>query len=187
LKHLVKPYPAHKPNPVIETERTYLRYFQEDDIEDIWELDSDPQVHLYLGNNPLTSKEGALKSIRGILQQYIDNGIGRLVIIEKSTGEFLGWSGLKWETQLSQLGPYYDLGYRLKQKHWKKGFASETAKAVMKYGFEELKLPKICAAADVDNIGSNKILKALEMDFKNTFTYEGTLCNWYELPSPSIN
>jgi len=79
----------------LETERLILREFQETDIDGIFELDSNPEVHKYLGNKPITTKDQALNYIQFIIQQYNDHGIGRFVALEKATGDFIGWSGLK--------------------------------------------------------------------------------------------
>lgn len=170
----------------IETNRFLLREIIEEDAQDLFELDNNPAVHKYLGNNPLTKLEEVQKMIQHIRQQYQENGIGRWAIIDKKTKDFIGWSGLKYEyTQLNNLGNYYDLGYRLKQQYWGKGIATETAKASLAYGFEQLKLTEIYAAAHVDNIASNTILKKLGMDCLETFDYDGNLCNWYWINNSS--
>lgn len=79
----------------LETERLILREILETDIEGMFELDSNATVHKYLGNNPITSKDQAAKIIQFIRTQYEELGIGRFAAIEKSSGDFIGWSGLK--------------------------------------------------------------------------------------------
>ena len=79
----------------LETERLILREIQENDIESMFELDSNSQVHQYLGNNPITTKDQAIKNISFIREQYKERGIGRFAAIEKQSGKFIGWSGLK--------------------------------------------------------------------------------------------
>ena len=93
----------------------------------------------------------------------------------------MGWTGLKYETVLRTEFDYYDLGYRLKKKYWGKKIATETALAVVDYGFNQLNLKQIGGAADVDHIVSNKILQKVGLKFVDTFTYDGSLCNWYNL------
>ncbi|MFP4846407.1 GNAT family N-acetyltransferase [Winogradskyella sp. PE311] len=165
----------------IETERLILRPLTESDTKDFFELDSNPNVHIYLGNNLVTHIKESEAAIKNILQQYKVNGIGRLAIIDKQTNEFLGWSGLKFEKQLRKEFNYYDLGYRLKEQYWGNGYATEAAIASLDYGFNDLKLKEICAAADVNNLASNAILKKIGLQTKGQFTYEGSLCNWYIL------
>ena len=148
-------------NPKIETKRLYLRPIKEDDDKDFFELDSNPKVHEFLGNNPVTSIEESRGYIKSILQQYKDYGIGRLAMIKKDTGEFIGWSGLKFEREVRKEFDYYDLGYRLKEKFWGHGYATEAAIASLHYGFNDLKLKEICAAAHERHTVSNIILKKI--------------------------
>lgn len=168
----------------VETERFILREIGNDDAQDLFELDSDPEVHKYLGNKPITSLKEAESIVNYIRAQYEENGIGRWAIIDKLSNEFIGWSGLKYEKALRKDFNYYDLGYRLKKKHWGKGIATETAIASIKYGFEKLNLTEICAAAHIDNNASNKILQKLGLKFMETFEYDGEMLNWYKLEKP---
>ena len=135
-----------------ETERLILRELLPSDKGGMFELDTDPEVHLYLGNHPLSQMEQIEEAIAFVRQQYTDNGIGRWALIEKSTGDFIGWGGLKLMKELinGHLN-YYDLGYRLIKTYWGKGFATEAARASLDYSFEKLKQDKIYAMADSKN------------------------------------
>ncbi len=164
----------------IQTERLILREINESDIQGIFELDSDPKVHAYLGNNPIKSLAEAKNIVAYIKNQYVENGIGRWAIIDKASNEFVGWSGLKYEKEIRKNFNYYDLGYRIKRKFWNKGIATETAIEALKYGFTTMNLTEIYAAANIDNIGSNKILTKIGFDFVETFEYDGKMHNWYQ-------
>ena len=173
-------------NVNLETERLVLRPIEEGDAQDFFELDSNPKVHIYLGNNPVTSIDQSKAMIADILKQYEAYNIGRLAMIKKDTGEFIGWSGLKFERDLRKEFDYYDLGYRLKEEFWGNGYATEAALASLDYGFNDLKLEEICAAAEVDHIASNTILKKVGLIPSGTFTFEGHLCNWYTLKNKNL-
>jgi [ribosomal protein S5]-alanine N-acetyltransferase len=165
-----------------ETERLILREMLPEDEMGLYELDSDPEVHRYLGNKPIHNIEQARESIRLIREQYIDHGIGRWAIIEKSTNGFIGWAGLKFvKEKINNHTNYYDLGYRLIKKYWGKGFATEVATASLNYGFDKLKLPEIFAMADIENAGSNNVLKKLGLKLMDTFEYDGVVHNWYHM------
>jgi len=166
---------------LIETDRYILREILETDISGMYDLESDPEVHKYLGNKPVKSIDQTLKVINYIRDQYETYGIGRWAVIEKSSGEFVGWSGLKYETVVRDDMNYYDIGYRLRQKFWGQGIATETAKAALKYGFETMKLDEVYGGAHVENIGSNKVLKKMGMNFIEEFDYAGLMHNWYRL------
>ena len=166
---------------ILTTSRFYLRKITHDDLDDFYELDANPNVHRYLGRNPITTRDQARGYIQYVLDQYEKYDLGRLAVIEIATGEMLGWSGLKYETEVVPEQPYYDLGFRLKEQHWGRGVATETAAACLKWGFETLNLDRICAGADVDNIGSNTVLRRTGLLPKGTILYKGITHNWYEL------
>jgi len=169
----------------LETERLLLRELLPTDDVGMFELDSNPQVHIYLGNKPVTSIEQVREAIANIRQQYLENGIGRWAVILKETNEFIGWSGLKLEKNVNGYQTFYDLGYRFIQKHWGKGYAYETAKAFVDFGFNNMKLEKINAYADFDNLASRRVLEKVGMHFVNAFDDEGTQEAWYEIKNPN--
>ncbi|MBT8302646.1 MAG: GNAT family N-acetyltransferase [Maribacter sp.] len=163
----------------IVTERLIIRDLEEFDAQGIFELDSDPKVHEYLGKKPIKTINEAQGTINVIRKHYLENGIGRWAIIDKNTKEFIGWAGLKFEQELRNGFSYYDLGYRLRSKYWGKGIATEAATECLKYGFDTLKLETICAAVNIDNLPSNQILKKIGLRFVETFEFDGIPCNWY--------
>lgn len=165
----------------IETERLIIRNIEQYDAQGIFELDSDPEVHEFLGTKPLKTIDEAKQVIDFIRAQYISNGIGRWAIIEKKTNDFIGWTGLKYEHDLRKDFSYYDLGYRLRKKYWGNGIATETAIESLKYGFEKLDLKEIGAAADINHLASNKILQKIGLTLIDTFDYEGVPHNWYNI------
>ncbi len=167
-----------------ETERLLFRELLSSDAEAMFELDSSPAVLKYLGVEPLTHVDQTRELIAMIRQQYLDHGIGRWAVILKETNEFIGWAGLKFITKLNGFENNYDLGYRLLERHWGKGYGYESAKAFVDFGFSEMKLERISAYVDVNNEGSKRILEKCGLQFINTFIDEGDLCAWYELKNP---
>ena len=165
-----------------QTERLVLREMIHDDLEGMFELDSDPEVHRYLGNKPVTDKKKSAEIITFVRRQYETHGIGRWAVIDKKTNEFVGWAGLKYITVLTNNHQnYYDLGYRLIRRYWGQGIASEAALICLEYAFDELKLTELYAAAACENAESNHILKKIGMKFVETFYYEDIPCNWYKM------
>jgi RimJ/RimL family protein N-acetyltransferase len=167
---------------VIETERLFLREFLPSDDNDFFEMDSNPEVHKYLGNNPIQSIEQAHEVIANIRQQYIDNGIGRWAAIEKVTGNFIGWSGLKFikEVENNHIN-FYDVGYRLNLKYWGKGYATESAKAAIHYGFNQLNLNEIIGTANVENIKSRRALEKCGLKYIEKFMWKDIPCDWLKI------
>ena len=169
----------------IETERLIMRDVLESDLDGMFELDSDPLVHRYLGNKPIKTKEKAKEIILFIQKQYKELGIGRFATLEKSTGEFMGWSGLKLNTgekeALNGKSDFYDIGFRFIPRFWGKGYATESSVAVLEFGFNKLNIETICGAAETGNLASNRVLQKIGLNFINEFLYDYVACNWYEL------
>lgn len=165
-----------------ETERLLLREIVPDDALALFAIDSNPAVNTYLGNNPVKSLSQSKEIIEFIRKQYLENGIGRWAMIEKSTTTFIGWCGLKLVKEITNKHiNYYDLGYRLNQKYWGLGFATEAALACISYGFSELKLNEIFAIADTQNKASKHVLEKVGFKLIESFDLEEIPHDWYEL------
>ena len=170
--------------------RLYFRPLTAADAPGMFALDSDPAVHRYLGGvggqmvSELAQSAGTIAFIKA---QYAATGIGRWAVLLRDTNEFMGWAGLK-----QVVGPingqhdFYDLGYRFRPQFWRQGFGFEAAQAWLDYGFEALKLPRICAYADAENLGSRRILTKIGLREGNEFSEGGTRCVWYEAAAPSL-
>jgi RimJ/RimL family protein N-acetyltransferase len=167
---------------IIETERLILRELEYTDENDLFEMDADPDVYLFIENNPVKSIDEITKVIEMLKKQYKENGIARWAVVDKLTNECIGWSGLKYYKQpLNNHSNFYELGYRFKKKHWGKGFATESSNAILDYGFINLNTDTIFAITDPENVNSKKVLSKLGFGFKETFDYEGAPTDWFEL------
>ena len=165
-----------------ETDRIIMRELLLSDSQKMFEMDSDPEVHLYLGNKPNTHISESEENIRFIRQQYEENGIGRWAVIDKESNEFVGWGGLKFiTTETNNRIHFYEVGYRFLKQHWGKGYATESAKAALKYAFEELKLTHVYAMAEGGNAGSRHALQKSGFKITEQFDHEGIACDWFEI------
>lgn len=103
----------------------------------------------------------------------------------RTTNEFMGWAGLKLEAgPANEQHDFYDLGYRLLPRFWGQECGFEAAQASLTYGFGTMALSRICAQADVENIGSRRILEKIGMQQGNAFEEKGMRCVWYEALNP---
>jgi len=167
---------------ITETKRLIIREIGAEDIEKMLALHSDPEVHTYLGNKTITSRDKIVEVTESLKKQYTDFGVGRWAMIDKKTNEFIGWTGLEFVTkEINSCKNFYDLGYRLLKKFWGQGFASESAFASLEYGFNKLKIDEIFAMADIENVASNNILKKVGLQFVETFDLESIKHNWYQI------
>jgi [ribosomal protein S5]-alanine N-acetyltransferase len=174
----------------IETGRMLIRQIQESDAEGMFTMDTDPDVHIFLGNKPFKTIEESKALIRFIRQQYVENGIGRWAMEDKTTKEFVGWVGFRlMKEMINGHSNYLDFGYRLRQKYWGKGYATEAAKAALDYGINTLKLENIHAMTDVNNFASKRVLEKIGFIPSGLFPYDGQptwrtpgeMTAWFEL------
>jgi ribosomal-protein-alanine N-acetyltransferase len=171
----------------IETERLLLRELELSDVEGMFELESNPNVHRYVGNKPISHIDESRAYIESVHQQYKTFGTGRWAVILKETNEFLGWSGIKFITnEINNHKDFYEIGYRFIERHWKKGYATEAGKAFIDYAFNELKADVLYAYADAGNENSRRILEKLGLQYVNSFEYEGESEVWYELKNQNL-
>ncbi len=169
----------------IETERLILRDLRITDLDGMFELDSDPEAHKYLGNKPVKTKEESKKILESVINQYKERGIGRWAAIEKSSGDFIGWSGIRLNTEHNMNGftRYYDVGYRLIPRYWKKGYATESGKIAVDYAFNVLKLPELYATTEMGNEASHNALLKIRLEYIEDFFFEEEKLNlrWYKI------
>ncbi|MEZ5106325.1 MAG: GNAT family N-acetyltransferase [Draconibacterium sp.] len=160
----------------LETERTIMRKLTKEDATHFYTLNLDKEVLKYTGDKPFENLQASVDFLTNY-DQYEKYGVGRLAVIDKETSEFLGWCGLKFSEDKNE----YDIGFRFYKKHWNKGFATETAKKCLDFGFNKLKIEKIVGRAMTENIGSIKVLEKIGMTLKENFDFEGQKGVIYEL------
>ena len=169
----------------IETPRLLIREVEFSDVDDFYEMDSDPEVHKYLDQNPVKSKDEMLKVIEMIRQQYKENGIARWAVVDKISGEMLGWCGIKFFREpINDHVNIYEFGYRFKQKHWGKGIATESSLAILDWGFKNLDTDTMYAITHPQNEVSMHVLKKMGFELKGHFYFDYINhedCTWFEL------
>jgi ribosomal-protein-alanine N-acetyltransferase len=154
-------------NKIIESERLILRELDIKDSESFFKLNSDPLVLKYTGDVPFSSITAAETFLLNY-SDYKKNGYGRWAVILKETSSFIGWCGLKLNEE-----NLIDIGFRFFKEEWGKGFATESAKSVIDYGFNILKLKEIIGRASKNNISSIRVLEKLNMNFWKEDSFEG--------------
>jgi RimJ/RimL family protein N-acetyltransferase len=153
----------------LETERLVLRQFTEDDVENLVELDSDPDVmHFINGGRPTPRRE----IVGDVLPAFLDYyrrfaGYGFWAAIEKTSGQFVGWFHFRPATDA---GPEeVELGYRLRKSFWGKGYATEGSRALIDKGFAELGVERVVAFTMVVNVASRRVMEKAGLRLVRTF------------------
>jgi len=153
----------------LETERLALRRFTADDAELLIELDSDPAVMRYLtGGRPTAPEVVRERQLPNILAGYEKWGgdLGLFAAQEKDGGAFIGWFILRPGPE----GPLdaVELGYRLRQAAWGRGYATEGSRALLGKAFTELGVRTVWAGTMSVNRGSRNIMEKLGMRLVGT-------------------
>ena len=146
---------------LLETERLMLRSFTEDDLENLVELDSDPQVMHFLTGGRATPPEVIQREVLPRFLRYdgSSEGFGHWAAIEKATGRFVGW----FDFHPPDGSEEPELGYRLLRSAWGKGYATEGSRALLRKGFRELDVNRVTAETMAVNIASRRVMEKVGM------------------------
>jgi RimJ/RimL family protein N-acetyltransferase len=153
----------------LETERLVLRRFTEADVDNLFDLDSDPDVMRFLTGGAPTTREAIQTRFLPAFRRYYERSeaFGFWAAIEKSTGDFLGWFHFRPPEGSSP--DEVELGYRLRKSAWGKGYGTEGSRALIRKGFTELGVRRVIASTYQDNIGSRRVMEKVGMTLVRTF------------------
>ena len=146
------------------TERLILRDFRPQDLPLYIDLSTDPEVMRYLGGP--RSAEHCETELPDISRQYADIGFGMLAVERKEDGAFLGICGLSVEQWYPD---DLQIGWRLFQPYWGKGYAREAATVWRDHAFSR-DIARLISISDVPNIRSQKLMQRLGMKHDHTAT-----------------
>ncbi len=162
--------------PILETTRLRLRRFCQDDLDRLEKIYSDVEVIQFLADNHPPSREETQKHLNNLVERYwCDHLFGRWAVIEKSSGHLIGYCGLRL------LEGVPELVYLLARSHWGKGFATEGAREVLRYGFENRGLAEIVAITRPNHSASRHVMEKLGMRYIKTDLFLGLECVLYTI------
>ena len=153
-----------------ETERLILRDWRAEDWAPFWEGTNTPAVMQWLGG---VADDAAKAAGQERIEAYRrDHGHTFWVLECRETGEILGFCGLKRCNE--ENGPWDDMeiGWRLREDAWGKGYAKEAAIASLKLGFERFAAPHIIALTVIENEPSWGLMKRLGMKRREDLDFE---------------
>lgn len=148
---------------ILETNRLTLRELSTDDAGFILELLNDPSFLHNIGDRGVRTREDAIQYLlKGPIDSYSRLGFGLWLVELKDSQVPIGMCGLIKRDTLEDV----DIGYAFLPPFWSKGYASESASAVMEYGFKTLGLKRLVAITNPDNAGSIRVLEKIGLRFE---------------------
>lgn len=159
---------------LLETERLVLRRYERDDLERLTRLNTDPEVMRYIGDSSLRDREQTRAGIARAQRVYEHfPGLGFWVAEEKKSRRFLGVFALIYIPKTVEV----EVGYRLMKSAWGRGYATEGARALVRYGLFELGLDRVVGLTHQENDASKHVLMKAGLQPRGTgWYYEKELC-----------
>jgi RimJ/RimL family protein N-acetyltransferase len=153
----------------LETERLVLRRFTLDDVDNLVELDDDPEVMHFITGGRTTPREEIENDILPWFLHYYErgDGYGFWAAIEKASENFLGWFHFRPGDGHPSDEP--ELGYRLRRSAWGKGYATEGSRALIRKGFTELGVERVVAYAMAVHTASRHVMEKSGLTLVRTF------------------
>lgn len=146
---------------IIETKRLILRTWEDEDIEPMTHINQDPKVCEHLP--AIVDRRATEALIKHIIQHYEQHGFTLYAVELKSTHEFIGFLGLMIPSFQAHFTPAVEIGWRLSSHHWGHGYATEGAKAVLDYAFNQLGLKEIVSLTVPANTRSIRVMEKIGM------------------------
>ena len=161
---------------MIETSRLTLQPFTLEDLDDLANLHSDPEVNHYLFPTGAWPREITKDKLKRFITHQQVHGYSKMKVLLKD-GAFIGRAGfLLWpETNETELG------YCFKREYWSKGYVTEVSQALVKWIFETTNLNHVIAFAAEENIASRKVLEKVGMTFTDVRLIKDIPFAFYEL------
>jgi RimJ/RimL family protein N-acetyltransferase len=148
---------------VLETDRLVLRRLSIEDAEFILALLNEPSFVQFIGDKGVRTMDDAREYIlQGPICSYERFGFGLYLTTLKESGVPIGICGLLKRESLGDV----DVGFAFLPQFWSKGYALESASAVMAYGRSRFGLKRIVAVTDPDNQASIRVLEKLGLEFE---------------------
>lgn len=144
---------------VIETKRLILREYVESDLNELYEMLSDP---ITMAHYPKPyDLNGSKRWLNWCISSYKTNGFGLWAVILKETNTFIGDCGLSMQLIDNNYLP--EIGYHIKKEYWKNGYAKEAAEAVKTWAFNNTKFETLYSYMNIENIVSYKTAMSIGM------------------------
>lgn len=147
----------------LETARLVLRRWRESDVSPMAAINADPQVMQWIGDGQPRSLESTKAAIARCERQWDEFGYGWFAVEIRSTGELTGFTGLAIPDDIPAVMPAVEIGWRLGRQYWGQGFATEAARAALRFAFLDREMIHVVGIHQVENHASERVMQKLGM------------------------
>ena len=159
--------------PVLRTARLLLRGWEEEDLADFAALNSDPRVMALLSGRLSRSESDAL--VQRMRSRFEASGFGWWAVEAPGRARLVGAVGILAPRFSAHFTPCVEIGWRLAAQHWGQGYATEAARAALRFGFESLGLDEIVAFTMPHNLRSRAVMERLGMTRRDADDFDHPL------------
>ncbi len=158
---------------MFDSERLSLRKITDSDLETLYSLDNNPDVMRHINGGTITPKSFVSENIIPLFTRYDDSkpGLGYWIVMTHANSEPLGWCCLREHRSESSVGT---VGYRFFPQYWGKGYATESVRLLLDYGFHTHGFDSIRATTYEMNTGSRRVLEKLRFTVRKRFRVDLT-------------
>lgn len=153
--------------PELTTSRLILRRWTERDILPMAVINADPEVMRWISDGKTLTHDETRTFIERCEALWNTHRFGLFAIERRDTSDLVGFAGLSIPTFLPEVLPNIEIGWRLGRPFWGQGFATEAAKASMRFGFDACGLHELISICQVGNTASERIMQKLDMHLQH--------------------
>jgi RimJ/RimL family protein N-acetyltransferase len=157
---------------ILETTRLRLVPITDEHLDGLNAMNSDPLVMRYLTGKPETREETEAL-IKRVKARWAEWGFSWFSLFDKASGDLIGAAGVQY-LGMDRANPH-EIGWRLRHDSWGQRLASEAARRLAGFAFENLDAPLLCSVCHPENAASARVMERLGM------RYTGEE-NWYNMP-----
>lgn len=164
----------------LESNRLILRAPEPSDLHDILDLRQDSDVMQFVGQGRVETQAEVEQFLQAAIPYQNKHGFGFCSVFEKDTGEFVGQAGL-FHLGFDDTQNDIEIAYRLKQKFWGKGYATELAEALIQWGFTHLNVEKLVALVWPGNVRSQHVLEKAGLIYQRLIHFRNREVLYFEI------
>jgi ribosomal-protein-alanine N-acetyltransferase len=154
---------------MIQSPRLLLRPFNPTDFEALFEVIGDPVTMQFYPS--AYDKQGTLDWIERNLRRFEEDGSGLRAVVLKSSGEMIGDCGPVWQEVEGKRE--LEVGYHIRRDHWRRGYATEAARAAMAYAFETFPVECLISLIRPENLSSRRVAEKNGLSIDREIEWKG--------------